>query len=209
MSCAAYSPLPLPSCGGPFGPSPLAATTPSADFCRPVRVDRSTLSPCIHDKRQISRGKFDRLPHATAEFTTGALDGYGLRCHLPTRPAPYASHPVLVHRLVRLLHASFRPRLAATPLRFAITSPPSGCEEDFHLRAVEHARHTTERPRKRAFPFLSDCSRFLRRSQARGPLEFGVGERGSDHATRSRTASPRVRPARYCRRRRWYRICGQ
>jgi hypothetical protein len=28
------------------------------------------------------------------------------------------------------------------PLRFAITSPPSGCEKDFHLPAIEHARHT-------------------------------------------------------------------
>jgi hypothetical protein len=28
-------------------------------------------------------------------------------------------------------------------LRFAITSPPSGCEEDLHLQAVGHARHTT------------------------------------------------------------------
>ena len=53
-----------------------------------------------------------------------------------------ASHPVLVHRLVSLLHASFRPYLAARPLRFAITSPPSGCEEDLHLQAVDHARHT-------------------------------------------------------------------
>jgi hypothetical protein len=53
-----------------------------------------------------------------------------------------ASHPVLVHRLASLLHASFRPYLAARPLRFAITSPPSGCEEDLHLPAVEHARHT-------------------------------------------------------------------
>src|SRR6185312_11902652 len=43
---------------------------------------------------------------------------------------------------MRLLHASFRLRLATTPLRFAITSPPSGCEEDFHLPSVEHARHT-------------------------------------------------------------------
>src|SRR5215467_11712478 len=51
-------------------------------------------------------------------------------------------HPVFVHRLAPLLHASFRPRLATTPLRFTITSPPSGCEEDFHLLAVEHARHT-------------------------------------------------------------------
>src|SRR5882762_452745 len=34
-----------------------------------------------------------------------------------------------------------RPRLAAgviSPLRFAITSPPSGCEEDLHLQAVDH-----------------------------------------------------------------------
>jgi hypothetical protein len=53
-----------------------------------------------------------------------------------------ASHPVLVHRLASLLHASFRPHLAARPLRFAITSPPSGCEEDLHLQAVDHARHT-------------------------------------------------------------------
>jgi len=96
--------------------------------------------------RQTSRGKFNRLQRATAEFTTSALDGYGLRGPLPARPAPYASYPVLVHRLASLLHASFRPRLAATPLRFAITSPPSGCEGDLHPKAVKHARHTTKTP---------------------------------------------------------------
>jgi hypothetical protein len=47
-------------------------------------------------------------------------------------PPPYASDPVLVHRL--------------TPLRFAMTSPPSGCQGDSHLRAVEHARHTKRSP---------------------------------------------------------------
>src|SRR5713101_3208024 len=60
-----------------------------------------------------------------------------------------ASYPVLVHRLASLLRASFRPRLAASvisPLRFAITSRPSRCEEDFHLQAVDHARHTKESP---------------------------------------------------------------
>jgi len=81
----------------------------------------------FRDAQQISRGKFDRLPHAAAEFTTSALDRYGLRCHWPARPAPYASDPVLVHRLVRLLHASSEPRLATTPLRFATTSRRSGC----------------------------------------------------------------------------------
>src|SRR5258706_6388023 len=55
-------------------------------------------------------------------------------------------NPVLVHQLARLLQASFRPRLATTPLRFANPSPPSGWIEDFHLQAVDHARHTTKGP---------------------------------------------------------------
>src|SRR5439155_2363792 len=58
------------------------------------------------------------------------------------------NYPVLVHRLASLLRASFRPRLAAgviSPLRFAITSRPSRCEEDLHLQAVDHARHTIEK----------------------------------------------------------------
>src|SRR5438876_9834710 len=38
-------------------------------------------------------------------------------------------------------------RVLFCPLRFAITSPPSDCEEDFHLQAVKHARHTMKRPR--------------------------------------------------------------
>jgi hypothetical protein len=28
-------------------------------------------------------------------------------------------------------------------LRFANTSPPSGCVEDLHLQIAEHARHTS------------------------------------------------------------------
>jgi hypothetical protein len=96
---------------GPFGPSLLPA------FASDLRC----------------RGKLDRLPHATAGFTTSAPDAYGLRCRSPTRPAPYASDPVFVHRLVRLLHASFRPHLTMTPLRFA------------RPQAVEHARHTIKK----------------------------------------------------------------
>src|SRR5262245_27911506 len=56
----------------------------------------------------------------------------------PGRPR----YPVLVHRTAPLLRASFRPRLTTTPLRFANPSPPSGWIEDFHLQAVDHARHT-------------------------------------------------------------------
>src|SRR5260370_2353832 len=64
----------------------------------------------------------------------------------------YASDPVLVHRLARLLHASFRRSLAVTPLRFAITSLPSGCEGDLHPRVVEHARHTKKSRRRSTGP---------------------------------------------------------
>jgi hypothetical protein len=91
---------------------------------------------------EISRGKFDRLPRAPAEFTAPVFDDPGLRSHLPARPAGTASYPVLVHQVAVLLHASFRPRLTATPLHFANPSPPSGWVEDLHFQAVEHARHT-------------------------------------------------------------------
>jgi len=87
-------------------------TTPSADFCDAVREPRGSLSPEPQDTTQISRGKLDRLPRATAEFTPCAFDGGGLRDHMPARPAQNASYPVLVHRLARLLHASFGPHLA-------------------------------------------------------------------------------------------------
>src|SRR5512133_2894920 len=71
--------------------------------------------------------------------------GFAVRCPLARCRRPH--HPVLVHRLAPLLHASFRLRLTTTPLRFAITSPPSGYEEDLHLQAVEHARRTTKAAR--------------------------------------------------------------
>src|SRR5512144_1266570 len=79
---------------------------PSADFCCEIKAPCDAFSHDFRDAQQISRGKLDRLPHATAEFTTSVLDRYGLRCHWPARPTPYASDPVLVHRIVRLLHAS-------------------------------------------------------------------------------------------------------
>jgi len=48
----------------------------------------------------------------------------------------------------RLCFALVPARLAAgviSPLRFAITSRPSRCEEDLHLLAVDPARHTKKR----------------------------------------------------------------
>ncbi len=105
--------------------------------------------------QQTSRGKFDRLQRTTAGFTDTRLDGYGLCCSLPTRPRVQASYPILVHRHTPLLHASFRPRLATTPLRFANPSPPSGWIRDLHPQTVEHARHTMRKRHglRHAFPF--------------------------------------------------------
>jgi hypothetical protein len=104
----------------------------------------------IFDNGSSHRGQKCVQRRATAGFTTGELDGYGLCSHVPARPPPYASDPVFVHRLAPLFRASFRPRLAASvisPLRFAITSRPSRCEEDFHLQAVKRARHTPKSAR--------------------------------------------------------------
>jgi hypothetical protein len=39
-----------------------------------------------------------------------------------------------------------------TPLRFANPSPPSGWIEDSHLQAVDHARHTKQKPGRIARP---------------------------------------------------------
>jgi hypothetical protein len=88
---------------------------------------------------------------------------FAITCSLvrPGRPR----YPVLVHRAAVLLHASFRPRLAATPLRFANPSPPSGRVKDFHLQAVDHARHTSQRVRPSAGPMTgSACPRLSRLS---------------------------------------------
>jgi hypothetical protein len=109
------------------------------------------------------------------EFTTRALDGYGLRSHMSTRPPRYASYPVLVHRLVRLLHTSFRPRLAATPLRFANPSPPSGWVGDLHPQAVNHALRevTSDRPPTRS---CAECGyRQAQPGSGRSGLRAAVG----------------------------------
>src|ERR1035437_2818598 len=85
-----------------------------ADFCPAVRPHFDSLSR-RSDTEQISWGKLSRLLCTAAESTLRTLDGYGLRGKLPTRPAD-ALYPVFVHRLAHLIHASFRPSLAAAAL---------------------------------------------------------------------------------------------
>jgi hypothetical protein len=91
---------------------------------------------------QTSRGKSDNFHRTPAGFTTPDFDGYGLCCFMPARPSGIALYPVSVRQVTALLYASLEPCLAATLLRFADTSPPSGCIEDFHFQVIKHARHT-------------------------------------------------------------------
>jgi len=115
---------------------------PAADFCVAIRVNPFTLSHDSVTRRrppEVSSTAFRAQP---PDLPPAALMDVGFAVFCPLARCRRPLHPVFVHRLAPLLHASFRPRLATTPLRFTITSPPSGCEEDFHLQAVEHARHT-------------------------------------------------------------------
>src|SRR5882762_7568502 len=135
-----YSSLPA------FRPSAklVPPTMPSADFCAAVRPPCDDLSPESGTQRrppEVRSTAFTARPPNLPPRSLMAVD-FAISCSLvrPGRPR----YPVLVHRAAALLHASFRPHLAMTPLRFANPSPPSGWIEDFHLQAVDHARHTTK-----------------------------------------------------------------
>ena len=133
-----------------------ATTTPSADFCRAVRTPRDVLShdSVTHSRSPaISSTAFHARPPDLPPVSLMDM-GFAITCSLARHRRPH--HPVFVHRPACLLYASFRPHLAVTPLRFAITSPPSGCEEDFHLQAVGHARRTNKKAPISSEPFTSD-----------------------------------------------------
>ena len=138
--------LSLPQINGvPFTVVPCLLPSSQTNNLSPAqRTSRFPQSP-VHDTQQTSRGKSDRLHRTPAKFTAMALDGYGLRDLVLTRPTITASYLVPVRRVAALLHASFRPRLTTTSLRFANPSPPSVWVEDFHLQAAEHARHTQKK----------------------------------------------------------------
>src|ERR1700730_7771093 len=116
---------------------------PSADFCSAVMRPLGRLSRLADDTGQISRGKLNRLQCTTAGSTLCTLDGYGLRDTLPARPAlaPRIQFLFIGSHLCSTLPSD--PASRRQPLRFTNPSPPSGWVEDFHLQAIEHARHTT------------------------------------------------------------------
>ena len=103
-----------------------ATTTPSADFCHAVRTPHAAPSHqfVTHSRSPvISSTAFYAQPPDLPPVPLMELD-FAISGSLVRHRRPY--HPVLVHRLACLLHASFRSHLAVTPLRFARPSPPSG-----------------------------------------------------------------------------------
>src|SRR5262249_59402718 len=124
-----------------FGGAP-PPTMPSADFCVAVRSPYDDFSPVTGTQRrppEVRPTAFAARPPDLPPRPLMTVD-FAIICSLvrPGRPL----YPLLVHRAAALLYASFRPRLAATPLRFANPSPPSDWIEDLPLRAIGHARHT-------------------------------------------------------------------
>src|SRR5215472_13736748 len=111
-----------------------------------VRMNRSILShgsvTCCGSP-EVSSTAFRTQPPDLPPVLLLNTD-FTITCSLVPHRRPL--HPGPVHRLSLLIHASFRPRLTTTPLRFSSPSPPPGWTGDFHPLAVEHVRHTTKTP---------------------------------------------------------------
>ena len=134
----------------------LPPTMPSADFCAAVRSPYGDLSPKAETQRrppEVRPTAFAARPPDLPPRPLMTMD-FAINCSLvrPGRPR----YPVLVHQAAALLHASFTPHLAVTPLRFANPSPSSGWIEDSHLQAVVHARHTANGPADLTGPLQFD-----------------------------------------------------
>src|ERR1700745_2063713 len=104
----------------------LPPTMPSADFCAVVGPPCGDPSPVAGTRRrppEVRATAFAARPPDLPPRSLMTMD-FAITCSLvrPGRPR----YPVLVHRAAALLHASFRPHLAMTPLRFAHPSPSSG-----------------------------------------------------------------------------------
>ena len=97
------------------------------------------------------------FPAQLPDLHQSLLIGMDFVMNRPLVQAYLASYLVSVRQLAGLLHASFRPCLTTTPLRFTKPSPLSGWLEDFHLLVVCHARHTSHGLALRlAFPFTGE-----------------------------------------------------
>jgi hypothetical protein len=115
----------------------------SADFCPPFLDHRWPSSPLSRTAGQTSRDKRSFFRPAPAGFTPRQFGSHGFRCLSPAHPPREASYPVSVRQAVAVAPASFRPRLATTPL-------PS------HNGADSLARRGLSPPRTSACPAYED-----------------------------------------------------
>jgi len=110
----------------PFRPSARTSvhTMPPADSCLPVRDDLSSLSPT---GQQAGLPRSAVIPSVHRRPIYKAPSDCGWRALLSRASSPrryHTSYQVRVPRPAHSLHASFRPHLAVTPLRFTCLSAP-------------------------------------------------------------------------------------
>ena len=116
---------------------------PSADFCPAVRPPLGCLSP-RSDTEQISWGNLSRLPCTVAESTLRTLMDmdFAVRCPLVRRSRLLFDFCPSTRTFAWCFLQT--PPRGDGPCTITSPSPPSGWAEDFHLRAAEHAQHTTK-----------------------------------------------------------------
>ena len=102
-----------------------APTRPSADFCGAVREDRSTLSPQRGHPADLPWSAVIPSVHRRRIYQAQPNGGWRALLSRASSPRAYhTSYPVRVPRPARAFHASFRPHLTVTPLRFPCPSAP-------------------------------------------------------------------------------------
>ena len=103
-----------------FGPSPLPRLLRPllTSAVRSEHLTMSSVTESVTHSRSpaISSTAFHAPPPDLPPVSLMDM-GFAISCLLARHRRPH--HPVLVHRHACLLHASFRPHLAVTPLRFA------------------------------------------------------------------------------------------
>ena len=114
----------------------------AAKFCRSVRVNRSTLN---HDSVTCSRSPevSSIALHAQPldlRIYTSIDVGFAIIGPFARQRRPPIQFLFIGSRVSSTLLSGLASRLI--PCAFAITSPPSGCDEDFPLQAIDPARHT-------------------------------------------------------------------
>jgi len=87
---------------------------------RPRLTSRSASRRCpFRHQARPPQVRLRDLPRTTAGSTRWLFGRYGFAVTCPLALTHHALYPVPVRRLAGLLHASSRPHLAVTPLRFA------------------------------------------------------------------------------------------